>query len=188
MDEQVFEARVNQAKSGDKEALLALVLAAQDDYYRLALAYMRNRHDALDAMEEMIVTLYELIGTLREPASFPAWSKTILVNGCKRMLRRRAKIAFTPWPPDESREEARMAGAAATGSSDEFAAAERRIDLDASLQRLNEAQREAIVLKYVHDLDTRTIARMTNVPVGTVKSRIFHGLKRLKNVLGGDAE
>jgi len=201
MEEELLAARVRKAKEGDKEALLALVLDARDDYYRLALAYLGNPHDALDAMEEMIVTLYEQIGGLRDPAAFYSWSKTILVNRCKRMLRRR--IRTVPWPEAAGGGRAApgppappAAAAAASGASDAaakdagdaFADAERRIDLAASLQCLNEAQREAIRLKYFHDLDLSTIAKITNVPVGTVKSRIFHGLRRLRSVLGGDAD
>lgn len=53
---------VKKAKKGHKEALLELIMAQQDDYYRLALSYMGNPHDAMDAMEEMIVILYEKMG------------------------------------------------------------------------------------------------------------------------------
>lgn len=47
---------VKQAKKGNKEVLLQLIMADQDAYYRLAYAYMGNEHDAV---EDMIVTLYE---------------------------------------------------------------------------------------------------------------------------------
>lgn len=50
---------VKKAQNGNKEALLQLILAKQDDYYRLAWSYMKNEHDALDVMEDMIVILYE---------------------------------------------------------------------------------------------------------------------------------
>ena len=101
MKEDVFRARVRQAVEGDKEALLALVLEKRDEYYRLALAYLKNRHDALDAMEEMIVALYEQMGQLRDPEKFYAWSKTILVNACKRTLRGRSKFSAAPWPDEQ---------------------------------------------------------------------------------------
>ncbi len=47
---------VKQAKKGNKEALLQLIMAEKDVYYKLALTYMGNSHDAMDAMEEMIVS------------------------------------------------------------------------------------------------------------------------------------
>lgn len=56
--------KVKQAQKGNKEALLQLILAEKDPFYRLALAYMGKEHDAMDALEEMIVILYEKIGQL----------------------------------------------------------------------------------------------------------------------------
>lgn len=56
------------------------------------------------------------------------------------------------------------------------------------MQQLNEPQKEAIQLKYFHDLDYRAIAEVTEVPLGTVKSRIFQGLKKLRELYGGEAD
>ena len=57
---------VKQAQKGNKEALLQLIIAEQDAYYRLAYSYMRNEHDAMDALEDMIVTLYEKLDQLQK--------------------------------------------------------------------------------------------------------------------------
>jgi RNA polymerase sigma factor (sigma-70 family) len=54
------------------------------------------------------------------------------------------------------------------------------------LIHLNPHQKEAIQLKYFHDLDYQTIATITSVSIGTVKSRIFQGLKKLRNHYRGD--
>ncbi|MNP83509.1 RNA polymerase sigma factor [compost metagenome] len=62
------------------------------------------------------------------------------------------------------------------------------MDLQELMQQLNEPQKEAIQLKYFHDLDYRAIADVTEVPVGTVKSRIFQGLKKLRELYGGEAD
>jgi RNA polymerase sigma-70 factor (ECF subfamily) len=54
------------------------------------------------------------------------------------------------------------------------------------MKTLNEEQQEAIKLKYLMDMDYESIAAISKVPVGTVKSRIFNGIKKLKEVFGGD--
>lgn len=59
------EAFSKKAQKGDKEALLKLVLDYKDDYYRLAYTYVENKHDAMDALENMIVILYEKINQLQ---------------------------------------------------------------------------------------------------------------------------
>ena len=170
---------VKRAKQGDKEALLQLMLAAKDEYYRLALVYMGNEHDAMDALEDMIVIVYENIGTLRKWQSFYSWSKTILVNCCKQMLRKQNKtVLFEDWHTVSGHE---------SMTHNPFDRLDHKLVISPLFMQLNEHQREAIQLKYVHDLDYRTIAQMTNVSIGTVKSRVFHGLQRLKQLLGGNA-
>ena len=57
---------IKQAKKGDKEALLNLVMAQQVDFYKLAYVYMKDKEDAMDALQDMIVILYENISTLKK--------------------------------------------------------------------------------------------------------------------------
>lgn len=85
------ELLIKKAKKGDKEALLQLVMAHEADYYKLAYVYMKNKDDALDAMQDMIVILYENMSKLKKEESFYSWSKTILVNLCKNKLKKITK-------------------------------------------------------------------------------------------------
>lgn len=166
-------------------------MAEKDDYYRLALTYMGNSHDAMDAMEDMIVKLYENIGQLKKEEAFYSWSKTILANSCKALLRKRQKLV----PLDDVGINGNLA--ADTGSfpapalvpiDDPYTNSDRQMDIQKLLQQINEQQKEAIQLKYFHDLEYQTIAEITNVPVGTVKSRIFQGLKKLRELYGGEID
>ncbi|MFE4709408.1 RNA polymerase sigma factor [Paenibacillus sp. NPDC056722] len=169
--------QVKKSKKGDKEALLQLIMTEKDAYYRLAYAYMRNESDALDALEDMLVKHNEGIHQLKKPEAFYSWSKTILVNQCKQSLRRRQKLL-----PAENLQNVRR-GENTSGDSHP-SQVEERMDLQELLQQLNDEQREAIQLKYYRDLDYGAIAAITNVPTGTVKSRVFHGLKKLRALLG----
>ncbi|OBZ16403.1 RNA polymerase sigma factor [Bacillus sp. FJAT-26390] len=169
---------VKQAKKGNKEALLQLIIADQDAYYRLAYSYMKNEHDAMDAMEDMIVTLYEKLDQLHKGEAFYSWSKTILVNRCKKILR--IKERFLPLG-DEGEP-----SLAALTDDNPYHYTESDMDMQVLLSHLNERQREAIELRYVHDLPYQTIADMTGAPVGTIKSRISQGIQKLKVMIGGD--
>ncbi|MCT2534940.1 RNA polymerase sigma factor [Aquibacillus koreensis] len=171
---------VKKAQKGNKEALLQLIMEQQNEYYRLAYTYMGNQHDALDAMEDMIVKLYENIDTLKKRESFYSWSKTILVNCCKTMIRKKQKIVLiddwdVPKCSDQDYYE----------STKDQVNREHQMDIENMLKHVNEKQAEAIQLKYLHDLDYQSIAEMTNVSVGTVKSRVFQGLKKMQQVYGG---
>lgn len=169
---------VKQAKKGSKEALLQLIQNQQDDYYRLALSYMGNPHDAMDAMEEMIVSLYRHIGALKKNESFYSWSKTILVNECRRQLRKSGKVTLLEdWDAVEQ-----QAGPCLHETS------EQRLELQRMLGQISQEQRETIELKYFHDLDYATIADMMNVSVGTAKSRVFNGLKKMRAQWEGEED
>jgi len=176
---------VKKAKKGNKEALLQLIMAEKDDYYRLALTYMGNSHDAMDAMEDMIVRLYENIGQLKKEESFYSWSRTILANSCKALLRKRQRLV----PLDDAAMNGKLTEDLALAlPNDPYHHSDQQMDIRQMLLHLNEQQQEAIQLKYWHDLDYQTIADMMNVPVGTVKSRVFQGLKKLRELYGGDAD
>ena len=166
---------VKKAKKGNKEALLQLIMDQRDDYYRLALTYMGNENDAMDSMEEMIVSLYENIHQLKKEAAFYSWSKTILVNCCKRMLKKRQKIVLL----DEWESQGSV--------HNPYLQSEQHLEIQEMLNCVNEYQKEAIQLKYFHDLDYETIASLTNVSIGTVKSRIFQGLKKIRDEYRGES-
>jgi RNA polymerase sigma-70 factor (ECF subfamily) len=163
---------VKNAKGGDKEALLQLIMEQKNDYYRLAYVYMNNKEDALDALEDMIVKVYEKIKSLKDEEAFYSWSKTILVNCCKLMLKKRRKIVLFNKPEEKP-------------YTEKYEEKEQNHDLQKYMAKLNKDQQEAIKLKYYFDLDYMTISEMLKVPVGTVKSRISTGLHRLQEIMGG---
>lgn len=174
---------VKKAKKGDKDALLELILAEKEAYYKLALTYTGNQHDAMDAMEEMIVVLYEKITQLKKDEAFYSWSKTILVNHCRAMLRKQKKVvSIDEWVTANNQEPRDERSSASYRSSEQF------LDIQESLKHINTHQKEAIQLKYFHDLDYETIAAVTNVSIGTAKSRVFQGLKKLREYYGGEKD
>ncbi|MEK4973080.1 RNA polymerase sigma factor [Niallia sp. FSL R7-0648] len=170
------EQLVQKAKKRNKKALLQLVMQQKDDYYRLAYSYMGNSHDAMDAMEEMIIILYEKIAQLEKIESFYSWSKTILVNICKGKLKKeRREIVM-----DDLEQHNLL------HTTDPYKYSVETLDIVQLLTKLPPVQAEAIKLKYFHDFDNETIASIMKVSTGTVKSRIHNGLKRLKKIYGGE--
>jgi RNA polymerase sigma factor (sigma-70 family) len=163
---------VKRAKQGDKDALVELIMNEKNDFYKLAYVYLNNKDDAMDAMEDMIVILYENIHRLKKDEAFYSWSKTILVNCCKKQLRKRKNLVIL----DDTQEEI----------YDGIKQKEDSILIESHLSRLKGKHQEVIRLRYFLDLDYQTIANIIKVPLGTVKSRIFVGLNKLKESLGGE--
>ena len=96
-----IEETVERARNGDKEALLNLIMDRKSEYYKLAYVYTGNKEDALDAMEDMIVILYQQINNLKNNDLFYSWSKTILINCSKKIFKNSKKIL----PIEEIKEE-----------------------------------------------------------------------------------
>ena len=164
---------MKKAKDGDKDALLNLIMSEKQEYYKLAYIYMKNSEDALEAMGEMILILYQNIYKIRDEKSFYSWSKTILVNCCKNRLKKNKKIILLEDINTEIYEE-------------DFNSKDEKIVLEKHLNKLSTKHQEIIKLRYYLDMDYKNIAELIKVPVGTVKSRISFALKKLKESLGGE--
>lgn len=167
------EGLVKHAKLGDKDALVQLIMAEKHAYYKLAYVYMKNPEDAMDAMEDMVVILYENISRLKNEGSFYSWSKTILVNCCKNSLKKKNKVILLDTLRNEQHDNI-------------VEQKDKQLSLEKHLRELNAKQQEAIRLRYFMDMDYQSIAALLKIPVGTVKSRISIGLNKLKSVLGGE--
>ena len=167
---------VKQAKKGNKEALIRLVMNRHHEYYRLAYVYLNHKEDSLDALQDMIVILYQNIARLKNEEAFYSWSKTILVNCCRKILKKRNKVFYLQDTEDFERQL----------SVRELDISEKRWDIMEKIKKLNIKQQEAIKLKYYLEMDYASIAEITSTPLGTVKSRISTGLARLRELLGGD--
>jgi len=61
---------IKEAKKGNKDALVKLVVSRQDEYYKLAYVFLKNKDDALDSMQDMIILLYENISKLKNEEAF----------------------------------------------------------------------------------------------------------------------
>lgn len=167
------ELLVKRAKQGDKDALVQLIMDKKQDYYKLAFIYMKNKDDSLDAMSDMIVIVHEKIHQLKKPEAFYSWSKTILVNCCKKLLKEKSKLISLEIVEEQ-------------GCESELKIKEDQIIVEEHLSKLNERHQEVIRLRYFLGLDYQTISDILKIPLGTVKSRISIGLKNLKESLGGD--
>lgn len=163
---------IKEAKKGNKDALVKLVVSRQGEYYKLAYVFLKNKDDALDSMQDMIILLYENISRLKNEESFTSWSKTILVNLCKKKLKKNSKIVSI----EEIKEQ----------TIEVFNDSEDKMVLEKYLLTLSEKHQEVIKLRYYLDLDYESISQILNIPLGTVKSRLSVGMKNLKDSLGGE--
>jgi RNA polymerase sigma-70 factor (ECF subfamily) len=150
-------------KKCDIDAIVDWFGARKDKYYRIGWSYLHNSYDIEDVFQSSIIKIYDNIHQLREEKYFETWVTSIFINECKRVLRERKKVADLAEAED---------AASCVDSSN--------IELKEYLGKVDEMYREVIVLKYISGYSQEEISGFLNIPVGTVKSRIYRGIQMLK--------
>jgi RNA polymerase sigma-70 factor (ECF subfamily) len=165
-------ARTTRSDDGLTERFLRLADRELDRAYRLAGLLLADRAEAEDAVQDALVRAWYRRDTLRDPAGFAPWFDRILVNRCRDRLRRRRRVRFVEL--DIARESA---------SRDPFRALLDRDEATRALAVLDPDQRLVVILHYWADLTLSGVAERTGWPIGSVKSRLHHALRRLKGQL-----
>ena len=165
--------------AGDR--FLRLANGELDRAYRLAGLLLGDQHEAEDATQDALVRAWQSIGSLRDPAGFQAWFDRILVNICRDRLRRRRRVSFVSIEPelDDAGPRAQPA------RGDPFQAVLDRDQAVRAMAGLNPDERIVLILHYWADLTLDAVAERLGWPVGTVKSRLHHGLNEIRRYLDG---
>lgn len=165
-----------QACGGSSEAFGALVERHAERARRIARAALLDPHDADDAVQDALFSAWRAIGRFDPVRPFGPWFMKIVVNAAAD-LRRRRKLRQTEEVPEST------ADPGSTPDRDADRALLREA-LDRALATLPERRRMALVLHdaegYVHE----EIAAMLDVPVGTVRSDVFHARRAMRAALG----
>ncbi|MCY3781848.1 MAG: sigma-70 family RNA polymerase sigma factor [Chloroflexi bacterium] len=157
------------ARSGENPAFEELVRRFQDMAVGYAYALLGDWQEAEDAAQDAFIRVYIDLIKLRDAAAFPGWFRRIVFTQAQRRLRRKEPA----WVSLENVAESAVAGPAPTieGGPDE---------LWASIDSLPEAQRSALLLYYVNEYSQKEIAAFLEIPLGTVKTRLYHARKQIK--------
>jgi RNA polymerase sigma-70 factor (ECF subfamily) len=162
--------------AGDQEAFNQLMRAHEDRVFAIALRMMRNRDAALDATQETFLTLYRKADRFHRKSAFSTWLYRVTINTCYDQLRKQKRAQADALPETNDPPDIR--------SADELAGAELRPDLARALAALPQDFRTAVVLSDFEGNSLEVVAEILEVPIGTVKSRLFRGRRLLAEKLG----
>jgi RNA polymerase sigma-70 factor, ECF subfamily len=171
-------ALAERARRGDERAFEELVRMYQDIAFRTAFLLTRSAADAEDAAQTAFVKAWAALPRFRGGAPFKPWLLRIVANEAhnrRRSAGRRAELELrtaAAQPP----------GDAAPSPEGAALARERRDELLALVERLDERDRDVITCRYFLELSERETADVLGVRVGTVKSRTSRALARLQEV------
>jgi RNA polymerase sigma-70 factor (ECF subfamily) len=143
--------------------------------FRVAYGVLRQRQDAEDVAQEAFVKAYRSFTQLRDRERFRAWLVRItwrLALDRQRGDRRRLDRDYHSWP-----------GPLGPAAEQDLLARERARLLWNAIDALPEKLRVTIVLANIEGHDVDEVARLLDVPLGTVKSRLFLARQKLKESL-----
>jgi RNA polymerase sigma-70 factor (ECF subfamily) len=153
------------------DAFEALSDRCLDDSYRIASVVLRDPVEAEDVVHDAVLLSWRKFGSLRDPARFDAWFGRIVLNLCRDRLRARRRGQVR---------EAQLGAVLELGRRDEFGSVAERDALGAAFPKLDPDLQLVVVLRFYRDLQLDDIAELLGIPLGTVKSRLHTGLKRLR--------
>jgi RNA polymerase sigma-70 factor, ECF subfamily len=200
-----FESRlVARLRAGEMDAFDQLVEEYQALVYALALRILNDAEDARDATQETFLKIYRHFGNFRGEASLKTWICRIAINQARsadRWLRRRRRNDMTSldatWGQSASANGGMNGGANGYDQrspidylqsgyatpEDETLLRERGRQIERGLRQLKKDFRIAVILRDIEGLSYEEIAWVTEVSVGTVKSRIARGREMLREAI-----
>ncbi len=174
------EAVVALVARSDEQALAELYRRFGRLAYGLAFRILRDDALAQDAVQEAFLGAWRAAGRFTAERAKPStWLLTLVHRRAVDLVRREERRRTEPLQPDTE--------PVGTEATDEAEVATQRQTIRQALRQLPAEQREAIELAYYGGYTQSELAERLDQPLGTIKSRMFTGLARLRETLGEDA-
>jgi RNA polymerase sigma-70 factor (ECF subfamily) len=164
----------------------ALIERYQYRLFRYLISLTGNRQDASDMFQETWIRILERGHQYNGKWKFESWLFTIARNLVIDKMRRQPKSVSLEQVPDSMLEIPERNRADEAQAVKPLAQSETSERVQAAMQQLSPASREALVLRFQEELPLDEISRITAAPLSTVKSRIYRGLEMLRDLMEGD--
>ena len=166
---------VRRVQQGDSNAYNLLVLRYQHKVVQIALKFVNNQADACDIAQEAFLKAYRAIGNFRGESGFYTWLYRIVINTARTFLESTSKQRNHVDVDAEDINSQDHQGALTSADSPDriIESQELQQTIMQALAQLPYELRQAITLREVEGLAYDDIAKLTGVPTGTVRSRIF---------------
>lgn len=162
---------VIESQRGAAGAFNALLKKWEQRYFLYAVNRLKNREAARDVTQESLISISKSLGRLSDPATYPKWSFRIVERRCVDWLRKTIREREIIQTGEELPEVAVTDAIEAKLSVEQLLA-----NMDARLAAI-------LRLYYLESLTVQEIAEISDVPVGTVKSRLFYARKIMTKLL-----
>jgi RNA polymerase sigma-70 factor (ECF subfamily) len=156
-----------------------VIIGQYQKFYRLAFAYVKNEHDAMDVVQEAFLRALRSKPVLRDSQYIITWFYRIVINTALTYMKKHGRSL-----PAEDRELEVFSG----GDTSEMESLERALSLRQAIDKLPPKYKNIVLLRFAGDLKTAEIAKVLRLNVNTVKTRLYKALKMLRVDLSSEAE
>jgi RNA polymerase sigma-70 factor (ECF subfamily) len=174
------ERLVRRFQDGSADAFEMLVQRHGARVYNLCLRILGDAEEAADASQDTFLSALRKLHTFRGDAAFTTWLHRVAVNACYDSLRKKRRRPLLQLAPEEGDERPEPS----LPAPDHAEGVVLSVDVAKALMEIPEEFRVVLVLADVQDLPYDEIATVLEIPVGTVKSRVFRGRAALGRALG----
>lgn len=176
---------VRKAKAGDGKAYDELTLLYKDIVFKIVQRMVHNRQEAEDLTQEAFIKAYNSITSFNEEYAFSTWLFKIATNNCidffrKRKLRTHSMDETIRYKDDEIQQEYADPD---PNVEKEIIASEKSRMIRKAIDELPEKYRIVIQLRHQEERSYEEIAEVLELPLGTVKARIFRAREMLNKSL-----
>lgn len=183
---------IDRARSGNREAMQSLLTSVEQRVYSVCHRMLRNPDDAIEVAQDTMVKAIQNLDHFEGSAKFSTWITRIAMNqAVSRMRRLRVRQAGS-LDQDDSRADLRggglslrhfLADAREQTPHERVESSEQIELLRLAISRLDESARSMLVLRDFEEMDYAEIAEVLEIPIGTVKSRLFRARLALRSLM-----
>jgi RNA polymerase sigma-70 factor (ECF subfamily) len=167
-----IENYVQKSKNGDISSFMELLKEKEVLIYKISFSYTKNSYDAEDCISEASIKAFDKLKQLRNEDKFYCWFISILINVCRKTIKNKITASS-----EEILNQVR----------DEFSykSIDDMLIVDGLLSKLRKDERDILALRYLKDLSIKEIAIIMDIPLSTVKTKIYRSLTFLRTKNGG---
>ena len=174
--------------SGDRDAARErfgeLVARQQRRAVRIAYHYLRDAHDADEAVQDAFIKVFTHITSYREDLPFEVWFTRILVNACLDLRKARSRRLRWTVPMSSANETAPNDPAAPEQTPEQrLVSRERTNEITAAVESLPDRQRTVFTLCHLAEHTTAEVSKALGLSEATVRVHLFRAIRKLRRLL-----
>lgn len=187
--EEADEVLMGRAQMGDVRAFADLVERYKDPMFNLAFRMLRDRQEAEDIAQETFLHVFRALGRFQAGERFSPWIYRIATNLCLDKLRRSKGVSISLDAPKGPEADVYLQVVdPGDGPEEALELSELKGDVQKAVDALPERYRAIVILRHLHDRSYEEIAQIVDLPLGTVKTRLFRAREILRRWLAGMVE